>query len=648
MSDICLNKSKKINLIIGTYAGKYYKFNTNNTTANNDKQYYLKYNLSLINKNVNNLTQITIMKPKINKEHSEIPDYYNFDNIDISNIKNKIKIYECENIGISYGQFFNAVFIDLEFDYYIFIEDDYFPFIDNFDDCLINMIDNYNLPTYLCSFIDLNKVVNLNAFENFFYDNISKIKVKSYLNKYNFNNKSINIPDFSLGILNKSAVINLKNTYKNIYNILELYRIQTTQNWVHQVLFGYTLKIANIELVDYNKIYLNIFFESSNQNLYLCNIQENYTKWKMLKYNGSNYKLPLFLPIDILYPSNYKEDIDKLINYINIDSSTTFIEYLKRYNNIKIQNTFKNLVKNTNKTICIYINKKHNDYMPFFLYIKSLEYILKNIFTNIILTESVEIVQKIKPQILFIFSISLFDVIHCFYPNQLKFIINTEYYNTWNIEEKLKILNNINNIHFLEYNILNIELINQKYDNIKVLYVPQLYHTFLNFYYQKNIGQQNNQVKDIDVLFYGNTKIERRQKILNELSHKINLKIVFNEKNDVLCKLINRSKIVLNIYAMEDNKPFDYYRNIFVLANNNILVSEYPRDINVVYEKNLENIENFLQVPQYNDIVNRIETILYKYNDKDFINNIITKQIEFLKKNVMSLTFYENFSKFIS
>jgi hypothetical protein len=286
--------------------------------------------------------------------------------------------------------------------------------------------------------------------------------------------------------------------------------------------------------------------------------------------------------------------------------------------------------------------------MPFFLYAKSLGYILKNIFTNIILTESVEIVQKIKPHILFLFSISLFDVIHCFYPNQLKFIINTENYNTWKIEEKLKILNNRNNIHFLEYNILNIELINQKYNNIKTLYLPQLYHKFLNLYYQKNIETQNNQLKDIDVLFYGNTEIERRQKILNELSQKFNIKIVFKEKNDVLCKLINRSKIVLNIYAMEHNKPFDYYRNIFVLANNNILVSEYPRDINIIYEKNLENIENFLEVPQYDDIVNRIEHILYNYNDKDFINNIITKQIEFLKKNIMAVKFYEDFSNFIS
>ena len=125
--------SVRINLIITTYAGMYHKFYSKDDTSNKDKKQYLKYNLSLINKTANNLTQITIMKPRINSNHAEIPNYYNFDNIDISNIKDKIKIYECQNIGISYGQFLTAIFKDNDFDYYIFIEDDYFPCIDNFE-----------------------------------------------------------------------------------------------------------------------------------------------------------------------------------------------------------------------------------------------------------------------------------------------------------------------------------------------------------------------------------------------------------------------------------------------------------------------------------------------------------------------------------
>ena len=86
----------KTNLVISTYGAKYSIINKKN---------YLQYNLSLLNKINTNITQITIMKPKINKNHETYHDYYNFDNINISNIKDKIKIIECENIGISYGQF---------------------------------------------------------------------------------------------------------------------------------------------------------------------------------------------------------------------------------------------------------------------------------------------------------------------------------------------------------------------------------------------------------------------------------------------------------------------------------------------------------------------------------------------------------------
>ena len=64
--------TRKINLIIATYAGKYYKFDSVNKDVNKDKEKYLKYNLLLINANMNNLDQITIMRPKVNKEHFEL------------------------------------------------------------------------------------------------------------------------------------------------------------------------------------------------------------------------------------------------------------------------------------------------------------------------------------------------------------------------------------------------------------------------------------------------------------------------------------------------------------------------------------------------------------------------------------------------
>jgi hypothetical protein len=58
--------------------------------------------------------------------------YYDFKYLNLYNINHKIEIIECDNIGISYGQFLYAIFNNLSFDYYILIEDDYVIFKDNF------------------------------------------------------------------------------------------------------------------------------------------------------------------------------------------------------------------------------------------------------------------------------------------------------------------------------------------------------------------------------------------------------------------------------------------------------------------------------------------------------------------------------------
>ena len=113
-----------VNLIISTYAGKY------NPEV---KENILKTNLKIINSLKSDITKITIMKPKIDKHHEEISGYYDFSNINLDNIKDKIVICECDNVGISYGQFFKAIENDNSYDYYIFMEDDYTPFIDYFE-----------------------------------------------------------------------------------------------------------------------------------------------------------------------------------------------------------------------------------------------------------------------------------------------------------------------------------------------------------------------------------------------------------------------------------------------------------------------------------------------------------------------------------
>ena len=43
-------KNIRINLVIATYSGRYYKFDSKNDTINKDKENYLKYNLLMLNK----------------------------------------------------------------------------------------------------------------------------------------------------------------------------------------------------------------------------------------------------------------------------------------------------------------------------------------------------------------------------------------------------------------------------------------------------------------------------------------------------------------------------------------------------------------------------------------------------------------------
>jgi len=114
----------KINYVIGSYEG-----------INKRKHLYpkakdiLTEHIEKIKSLKNNLTQITIVKPECQGE--KIEGYY--DNID-----KDIVFLECENYGISLGQWLKAYYEYRDnFDYYIFIEDDYCPNIDNFDEILL-------------------------------------------------------------------------------------------------------------------------------------------------------------------------------------------------------------------------------------------------------------------------------------------------------------------------------------------------------------------------------------------------------------------------------------------------------------------------------------------------------------------------------
>ena len=139
-----------INYIIATYNGK-----CNRTHKEPTPENVLNAHLKKIYSIQHNLNQITILKP-----HSEnyFSGYYNLDDI-INKFTIPIVIIECENYGYSAGQWLYAFeLFKTVFDYYIFVEDDYCPGMNYFDNILLNCYKqkfNENIGV-LCSLVEGN------------------------------------------------------------------------------------------------------------------------------------------------------------------------------------------------------------------------------------------------------------------------------------------------------------------------------------------------------------------------------------------------------------------------------------------------------------------------------------------------------------
>ena len=303
-----MNNSPKINLIIGTYGGYYGKEN---------KQNYLRNNIFTLNNIRSNITQITIMKPNIEPHHVIYDNYYNFNDLNIENIRNKIVIKECENIGISYGQLFTEIFNDSSFDYYVFIEDDYLVFVDYFEEQLINYYNSINdQNSLICSFIYKKNIQNALTYGKAMRETDDLLEcLKKNLDKFEINKIESTLPDFSLSFFSKDTVKRLKDCYIDISNILEIYSTKLNKLGIYQVLYGNLLSKAGVNIYDFSDKFMNIFYETSCNELYLCNFDENIKKWKRRNYYLTiKFDLPLFIPIQM-----FKKDIysQKFINFEN-------------------------------------------------------------------------------------------------------------------------------------------------------------------------------------------------------------------------------------------------------------------------------------------------------------------------------------------
>lgn len=307
------------NLVIATYAGKYSIMNKDN---------YLKYTLILLNKIKTNITQITIMKSRVNDDHDVISHYYNFNHIDISNIKDKIKIIECENVGISYGALFSSFKYTSEFDYHIFMEDDYVCFMDNFEKY---MIDNLKIDTFLCmvSFKDKRNIMeSINEESDMIKDEFIDI-----LNKYditkNFKDHYFYIPDFSIGSISKTTVEKIVSII-SIDIIMDLFKPKFFQLWIHQIIFGYILFLASINIDDVSDKNINLFYHTGKE-VTMYNYPKDPFNW--VDHFKKPLDIPIFCPIEFFYPYNQNINMFNLKKFCK--NYHVFKERYYELNNIK-------------------------------------------------------------------------------------------------------------------------------------------------------------------------------------------------------------------------------------------------------------------------------------------------------------------------
>lgn len=319
-----------INLIIATYAGK-----TGNYNFNSKKHLYLRYNLKILNFLNLQLDQITIMKPTINKEHQEMTDYYDLKNLNIPNIIEKIKITDCENNGISYGQLFNALRNNQKFDYSIFIEDDYLFFNQNSIKILLSEFKKIKQDSLLCSFIYKNRKWNLLQHAQILNESQNILQqLKKKLNNLNINSSNeYNIPDFSLCVLSKNTVNKIFNRFK-YYQLYDLFSISFKSIWLHQILFGLILYESDIKIYDIQENFINIFYNTGQDTVTLTNNNQNINLNQIQKFIKKKLNPPIFIPLDVFIFDKFKNDMN-LISSINNNSKEFREDYLKIKNNFE-------------------------------------------------------------------------------------------------------------------------------------------------------------------------------------------------------------------------------------------------------------------------------------------------------------------------
>lgn len=296
--------SPSVHLIIATYSGLYPRRFINERSY--DKRFYLRYNLAILNHVAAPLIeQITIMRPAIEKGQDEIPEYYCLDGLDLSNICDKIRFMDCENVGISYGQFIRAMCLYSEFDYHICIEDDYIPLLDHFDQILVEEHKQYTNGAYVCMAIAKESMKSDGGF-----------------NYVTWGPKNCVIPDFSLGMIDKHSVKKLLSSYSGqLDNILDVFRDVSMQSEIlhhHQIYFGYILDHCKVPVVETTE-HLAVFHANGSNTFWFNNFIKSKAQNHVWEPKDKKFKPPIFMALDALYPFSDEYPLSGLIQYMKTE-----------------------------------------------------------------------------------------------------------------------------------------------------------------------------------------------------------------------------------------------------------------------------------------------------------------------------------------
>ena len=283
-----------------------------------------------------------------------------------------------------------------------------------------------------------------------------------------------------------------------------------------------------------------------------------------------------------------------------------------------------------------------NDYIPFFLYFYSIYKYFSEKNVTISFINNVSLIDC-DTNIVFMF----LNYIHLIYnkpinTNTKVIFINADYMINHTSEAQIYFKNYVNHInkntYVWEYSSLNIDHYNSYFKNY--FYIPLLYSNYLEELYNTHVKKIPYNEKKIDILFLAHMS-HRRQTILNSFNKKYNIKIINHIQNIAdYINIVENSKIIINIYSKETNRPFDYYRFALLYSNKIFVITEPPVNININLEPNLALYKEWMTIIDIQNMETDLQLYLNKTEEEV---NIITENAYNNFKKYNMINYMDNF-----